>query len=265
MEQHTTLWAAGYMRVLAAVLLAMGIFALGAYGYATLKQSKYFYSGPVTINVQGEGKVMAKPDIGSFSFSVRAEGDDAASAQAAAAEKSNAVLAYLKGAGVDEKDIATENYNLNEQWRYEENVCASNSYCPPGERVADGFEVYQRMTVKVRDLEQSGALVAGVGGAGATDISSLSFTIDDPEILKGEAREAAIADAVAKAEVLADNLDVRIVKMTSFYEETGGYYPEYYAREAAYDMVANEMASAPELPTGEDEYTVRVNISYEVR
>ncbi len=263
MEHETTLWSQGYMRTLAAVLLVMGIFALGAYGYSTLKQAKYWHTGPVIINVQGEGKVMAKPDIGAFTFSVRAEGADAAAAQAAAAEKSNAVLAFLKDAGVEEKDIATENYNLNEKFRYEEKVCVGNSYCPPGERIPDGFEVFQMMTVKVRDLEQSGALIAGVGGAGATDISGLSFTIDDTEVLKSEAREAAIQNAKDKAEVLAENLDVRIIKMTSFYEETAPYYPEYYGKEMA--VMSSDAAGVPTLPTGEDEYTVRVNVSYEVR
>jgi len=264
MEHQTTLWSQGYMRTLAAALLVMGIFALAAYGYSTLKQAKYWHTGPVIINVQGEGEVMAKPDVGTFTFSVRAEGADAAAAQAAAAEKGNAVLAFLEEAGVEEKDIATENYNLNEKFRYEENVCVGNSYCPPGERMSDGFEVYQMMTVKVRDLEQSGSLIAGVGEAGATDISGLSFTIDDSEALKSEAREMAIQNAKEKAEVLAENLDVRIVKMTSFYEETGGYYPEYYAREMAV-MSSDDAAGAPELPTGEDEYIVRVNVSYEVR
>lgn len=259
-----SLWGSRRMRLLVAALLAMGIVALAAYSYSALKQAKYFYSGPVIINVQGEGEVVATPDIGTFSFSVRAEGEDAAAAQSAAAEASNAVLAYLRDAGVAENDIKTENYNLNEQWRYEERVCTGNSYCPPGERVSDGFEVYQRVTVKVRDLEQSGALIAGAGDAGATDISGLSFTIDDTDTLMSQAREAAIADAKMKAEMLADNLDVKIVKMTSFYEETGNNY-EPYARNAAYDMVEEAAMAVPDMPVGEDEYTVRVNISYEVR
>lgn len=261
---HISLWGSRRMRILAALLMAAGVFALVAWGVFSLKQAEYFYSGPVIINVQGEGKVTAKADIGSFSFTVRAEGPDAAASQSAAADASNAVLAFLRENGVAENDISTDNYNLNERFRYEENVCTGNSYCPPGERVSDGFEVYQRVTVKVRDIDQSGALIAGVGTAGATDISSLSFTMDDEANVLEEARAAAIADAQAKADTLAKNLDVRIVKMTSFYEEPDGYYEPYARNEVAYDMLAAETV-APELPVGEDEYTVRVNISYEVR
>lgn len=260
-------FALSYVRILLALVMISAIAALAAYTNFALTQAKYSFTGPTSITVQGEGEVLAKPDIGSFSFAVRAEADDAATAQERSAEAINQIIEFLKTEGVEEADIKTQNYNLNPKYRYEERICAQGvSYCPPGERVVDGFEVYQTVQVKVRDLDQSGGLISGVGDRGATNISSLQFTIDDETVLMAEAREKAIADAKAKAEKLATDLDVRIVRMIGFWEDQGRY-PEPYG----YGGVMMESASfdsdraAPNLPTGENTINSMVNITYEIR
>jgi hypothetical protein len=256
-----SLW---YVRTLIVLVLVGLVGSFGAYTYQTLKSAKYQYMGPTTISVRGEGEVLAKPDIGSFSFSVRAEAEDAATAQTKSAEAINTIVEYLKGADVDEKDIKTQNYYLNPKYRYEERVCTSGFYCPPGEAIIDGYEVSQMIEVKVRDLDESGDLISGVGERGATDISGLSFTIDDETVLKAEAREMAIADAKEKAKELANDLGVRIVRMVGYYEEEG--YPRpYYGYGGDMAMESKEMAVAPDMPTGENSIMSSVNITYEVR
>lgn len=259
-----SLW---YVRALLVLALVGLVAAFGAYTYQTLKTAKYQYMGPTTINVRGEGEVFAKPDIGSFSFSVRAEGVDAAEAQTKSAEAINGILAYLTEAGVEDKDVKTTNYNLYPTYNYgEDRVCAWGQYCPPIDPVIDGYEVSQTVTVKVRDLDKSGDLISGVGGKGATDISGLSFTIDDESELKAEAREKAIVEAKEKAKELAKDLDVRIVRMVGFYEEENypmPYYGGYGGAEMA--MSKDSMGSAPGMPTGENTIKSTVNITYEIK
>lgn len=254
-----------YMRALVALALAGLVMSLMAYAHTTWQEGKYGFMGPTTINVMGEGEILARPDIGTFSFSVRAEAEDAATAQDLSAESINSILAYLKEAGVDEKDVKTNNYYLNPTYSYEERVCSGNGYCPPGERVIDGYEVSQTVTVKVRDLDKSGDLISGAGDRGATNISSLQFTIDDETVLQDQARAAAIADAKDKAKALAKDLDVRLVRMTGFSENDGGYYPEpYYAMDMA-ESVSMNMKSAPSMPTGENSIHSTVYITYEIK
>lgn len=255
----------GYVRLLFILALVGVVVALGSYAYLTLKEAKGVYTGNPVITVVGEGEVLAKPDIGMFSFSVRAEGDDATTAQNLSAESINGIIEYLKGEGVDEKDIKTAYYNLNPRYRYDEQVCTFGSYCPPTEPIMDGFEVNQTIEVKVRDLEKAGSLISGAGERGATNISGLTFTIDDTDELKAEARQQAIAAANEKAEALAESLGVRIIRMTGFWEDEG-YYPMYDGGYGG-DMAAFEerAAVAPSVPTGENTVTSRVNISYEVR
>jgi len=261
-----TFMALWYVRLLVVLALAGLVASFGAYTYQTMKTAKYQYMGPTTINVRGEGEVFAKPDIGSFSFSVRAEGEDAAVAQTKSAEAINAILAYLKEAGVEEKDVKTTNYNLYPTYNYgESRVCPWGQYCPPVDPVIDGYEVSQTVTVKVRDLDKSGDLISGVSGKGATDISGLSFTIDDESSLKAEARELAIAEAKEKAKQLADDLGVRIVRMVGFYEEEG-YPMPYYGGYGGMEMsMSKDAMVAPSMPTGENTITSTVNITYEIK
>lgn len=257
-------WGKEYVQILLTIILVGVIVALAAYAYYTFKQSEGVYTGAAVITVQGEGEVLARPDIGTFSFSVMAEGKDAAEAQSKSAEAMNAVLAYLTEAGVEDKDVKTENYYLNPKYRYETQVCTFN-YCPPSNPVIDGYEVSQTVTVKVRDLDKSGELISGVGDKGATNISGLSFTIDDETEIKAEAREKAIADAKEKANKLAESLGVRIVRMTGYWEEQGGYYP-MYDRGYGGDMAFAESAAvAPDMPIGENTITSNVSITYEVK
>lgn len=252
-------------RILLSLALLMTVVALGSYAALNLEKLDFINPMPATITVAGEGEVNAVPDIGEFSFSVNAEGADAAAAQAESGTKINAILAYLKEKGIEEKDIKTQNYNLYPKWRYEERICPMmNSYCPPGEQVQDGFQVSQSVIVKVRNLDGAGELIAGVGEKGATDISNLNFTIDDIEALKKEARTAAIADAKAKADVLAEQLGVKLVRIIGFYENDPGYYEPYYSSKVMMEADAAGFMGA-ELPVGEETTKVVVNVSYEIR
>lgn len=252
-----------YAHVLLAVLTLFGMAALGAYAHFALSQANMYTA--TTISVSGEGEVVAVPDIGQFTFSVRAEGEDAASAQEASATAVNEILAYLEEAGIEDRDIKTVNYQLNPRYRYEERVCAAGSFCPPGEQILDGFEVNQTVQVKVRDTEAAGDVISGVGGRGATDISGLNFTIDDMTELEAEARAEAITNAREKAEALAEQLGMRIARIAGYYEEQ--FYPQAYGYGG--DMMMEEAsfrsAAAPSLPTGENTVRKTVNVTYELR
>lgn len=251
-------------QLLITLALVGAVLALGAYSYVMLKQQSQ-WGGPTTINVSGKGEVMVKPDIAQFSFSVKGDGADATAAQAKSAEAINAVMAYLKENSIDEKDIKTEGYNLTPKYTYENKPCLYGSYCPPSEPKQEGFEVFQTISVKVRDTKKAGELLSGVGAKGATDISGLNFTVDDEDALKVDARKLAIEDAQKQADVLAKTLGVKIVKMVSYYEDTPAS-PMYGGGMMDMAMSAKaEMAPAPEVPTGESKTTSNVTITYEVK
>jgi uncharacterized protein YggE len=216
-----------------------------------------------TISVSGYGESYSTPDIATFSYSVVSEKPAVADAQADATQKANAILGYLKSAGVDEKDIQTSNYSVNPQYDYTAVVCA-NGYCPPGKQTLRGYEVRQTNTVKVRDTAKAGDLLTGIGQKGATEVSGLQFTFDDPNQGQEEARSKAIADAKAKATELAHELGVSIVRVVSF-NESGGAMPLYRAFDTAAGVANEAKAVAPELSVGQNKTTSNVSVTYEIR
>jgi len=254
------------MRILGALVMLMVLIALSSYAALNFEKIKYTNPMPASITVTGKGEVSAVPDIGQFSFTVEANGADASTAQSLSGTKINDIIAYLTEQGIEKKDIKTQDYNLFPKYRYEERFCAGNSYCPPTEPIPDGFTVSQTVTVKVRAIDSAGNIIGGVGDKGATNISGLSFTIDDPEALQAEARALAIKDAQEKAVALANNLNVRVVKLVGYYEDSGMYQPYYM--DAKMESMGGDSVSAmpsPELPVGEQDTTIQVNVTYEVK
>ena len=221
-----------------------------------------------TISVSGTGEVTAIPDVATFTFSVMEEAKDVATAQTAAAEKTNAILAFLEDEGIEDADIKTTGYNVYPRYDYVQREIQCITYpCvqPGGEQVLRGYQVTQSVTVTVRETDEAGTLLSGVGSRGATNVSGLSFTIDDEDALVREARQKAINDAKEKAERLADDLDVRLVRIVSFNESGGDYYPRYdyaYAEDA---MATKAGGVSPEIPVGENTITRTVHIVYEIR
>jgi uncharacterized protein len=263
----------------AVILLAvfLGIEALS--GLLSLKYIGTGVPATNTIVVSGHGEMLAVPDIATFSFSVVADKATVADAQASATATANAITTYLTGAGVDTKDIQTTNYSVQPQYAYSQAACpemaptnlpnlpgssGSVTYCPPGKQVLTGYEVDQTTTVKVRDTTKAGDLLAGVGTKGATQVSGLTFTFDDPEAVQAEARDKAIADAKQKADTLAKSLGVSLVRVVSFNENSGGQNPQ----PVMFNSMAATASAAPVAPTisaGQSDITDDVSVTYEIR
>jgi len=108
-------------------------------------------------------------------------------------------------------------------------------------------------------------MLEAVANAGVTNVSGLSFTIDDEDALVREARQEAIDEAKQKAKDLAKDLGVRLVRIINF-SENGGQPPMYFARDMAMGIGGTmETKSAPSIPAGENKIISSVSITYEIR
>ena len=186
--------ATHYPRMAAATALGMLAIFLFIATIGELKGLRFIGSGVAatnTISVSGEGEVFAVPDIATFSVSVRETAKEVKDAQTAATKKGNDIIAYLKGEGIEEKDVKTTDYSVNPQYEWTQRVCPEGGYCPPGKQVLTGFQVSQTLSVKVRDTKKAGDLLSGVGSRGATEVSGLTFENDDEDDLNQEGREKA--------------------------------------------------------------------------
>lgn len=247
--------AAGLLVVFLAVQILAGLMGLRYVGAGITPGN--------TISVSGYGESYSTPDIATFTYSVVSEKPTVAAAQEDATRKANAITAYLKGAGVAEKDIQTSNYSINPQYDWVQEACVN--VCPGGRQVLRGYEVRQSTTVKVRDTGKAGDLLTGIGGRGATEVSGLQFTFDNPQQGQLEARGKAIADAKAKADELSRQLGVSVVRVVAF-NERGGVPPykyEMFGRGGGADSASAQ--AAPEISVGQNKAVSNVSITYEIR
>jgi len=211
-----------------------------------------------TITVSGEGEIAARPDLALVNFSVIYEAKAVEDAISGNAAKMNAVIEFLKGQGIEERDLKTASFNIYPRYEYYDNY--DHLIHPEGRRVLVAYEVSQRLQVKIREMEKIGDIIQGATDAGANDVSGLSFTIDNQDELKDQAREQAIDQAKEKAEVLASQLNVNLVRIIGFSE--GGVSPVYRGYAEIAD--AEGAGGAPSIETGESEIRVNVSIIYEI-
>lgn len=228
-------------------------------------------SQPATISFSGHGEVTAAPDVANVYFTIRKEAKTVKEAQVAVAEIEKKSLDFLRGKKVADKDIKTANASFNPKYEYVRALCpqtGTNSisqiaYDCGNKKVLTGYEASESITIKIRNIDDTGAIMQGLGAIGVSDLNGPNFAIDKEDALKAEARKKAIDDAKAKAEVLAKDLDVELVKITSFSES--GNYPMMYA-ESGMMKDSGGVASAPAvIPKGENTISSDVTITYEIR
>lgn len=237
-------------------LVSLGILAITAVTFISVimanKESRDY-----TFDVDGSGVVYAKADIANISVGLQTETmKTAAEATNESVEKMNNIVASIKDLGIEDKDIKTSNYSLSPVYNWTDNKG----------RELDGYQVYQSLDIKVRNLEIIGDIISETTKQGANQIGSINFTIDDEYELKNQARELAIAKAKEKAELIASQTGMKLGEIKNLYESS--YIPNY----SNYSNAKMEMSmddgfalSSPSIETGQNEIRVEVTISYEVK
>lgn len=255
-----------------ALIVSMLIVAVSAWSYVSSYARQIDPSSLRTFSVSGEGKIIAVPDVATFTFSVITEGGkNLSDLQKQNVEKVNKAIAFVKENGVAEKDIKTEQYSVEPRYQYYNcsgYLTKGGEVCPPPQII--GYTVRQSVLVKFRDFAKAGDIIGGVVEKGANSVSQLQFTIDEPTKVMADARTQAIERAMEKADQIAEATGFSVGKLISIDE--GGYYPSQYRNAKvmnmtteAYGMGGGDMASAPAIEAGSQEVTVSVTLRYEIK
>ena len=112
------------------------------------------------------------------------------------------------------------------------------------------------------DMEKIGEIIEAATEAGANQVGDLEFTIDEPDEFKAQAREEAIKQAREKAEVIAKQLKVTLVRVTNFSETSQS--PRYDYSLALKEAVGGGNEEVPEIETGENKIEISVSVTYEI-
>ena len=204
------------------------------------------------LDVNATGEVTRVPDVAIISAGVVSRSATATGALQDTADRMQRVLAALKRSGIEDRDIQTSNVSLNPEYRYVENQ--------PPQLV--GYTASNNVTVRFRDIRNSGKILDALVSQGANQINGPTLTIDKPEAALDEARAKAIAIGRARAELYARSLGLRVVRVVSVNESGGNYPPPpivpMYARA---DMAQAKTSIEP----GEQKLQVNLAMTFELQ
>ncbi len=218
-----------------------------------------------TFTVDAESIINVTPDVAKFSVSLITEGGkNVSDIQRQNIEKMNAVNAYLKEMGVEKKDLQTTQYSLSPRRSYPNCVRDGQDICPPS--FISGYTLTQSLSVKVRDLEKLGDMLSGVVDRGASNVSEVSFVVDDETVARNQAREEAIMKAKQEAKDIARAGGFRVGKLTSLYEDQGSpVSPMYNYAEGMGGGVMKSSDASATIEPGTNEMKVHVTMTYEIQ
>ncbi len=206
--------------------------------------------------------MVTEPDITNLSLGVEARASTVTGARDQAAVAMTAIVAFLTSNGVAERDIRTLSFNISPQYTFRERL---EDGLRTNERVLTGYQVTNTLSVKVRDLDQTGAILDGVVKAGGdlVRVNGISFTVDDPSPLKVQARELAVQEAMKKAQELATLAGVGLGQLI-FLSETSST-PIFNQVEARGDFALASSFTATPISGGETQIQVSVQVVFAIQ
>jgi uncharacterized protein YggE len=207
---------------------------------------------PPAISVTGEASISAPPDLASVDAGVASDAKTAREASEANNAAMAKMLAALKSANIEPKDIQTSRLSLQPQY-------APNRSGPSS---VVGYRASNRVTVRIRDVTKVASVIDTLVGAGANDIGNIAFEVSQASKLLDDAREKAVADARRKAEIYAKAAGVALGQPLSI-AESGAPQPVFHAKM----MRANApMATAPTpVEQGEETLSVSVAVTWQIK
>jgi uncharacterized protein YggE len=206
-----------------------------------------------TISLSGHGEVLIAPDLAIVTVGVMNSAATAREALDANTKSMEGVMAALKKAAIELRDIQTSNFSVNPRYDY-----SQNNAQPP--KVV-GYDVSNNVTVTVRKLDSLGAVLDQVVSSGSNQINGVQFQVSKPEAATDEARKLAVADALRKANVFTVASGVTLGQIVSL-SEGGGYQPPV----PVFKSMRAESVSA-DVPVAQGEQTIAadVNFTWEIK
>ncbi|RYF92856.1 MAG: SIMPL domain-containing protein [Caulobacteraceae bacterium] len=205
-----------------------------------------------TLNLSAYGETRQAPDMATITLGVTTEAPSAAEAMRLNADRMTGVIASLKKAGVDPRDIQTSGLNLNPQYLYVENQ-------PPK---LTGYQASNTVTIVARDLKKLGSVVDASVNSGATNVGGISFGIEDSGASEDKARLDAVKAVQAKANLYAQSLGYRVARLVTF-SESGGYAPQPPVVYASFARAEKMDASTP-VEAGQLKVRIDVSATFEL-
>ena len=204
-----------------------------------------------SVTVSGTGRVTLTPDRYSFNVGVQTI---AATVDDGVRENNDRVanvIAALKRAGAQEKEIRTSGFSIYPQQDYQQGRAP---------RIT-GYQISNMVTVTRDKVGDAGKLLQAAINAGVNTSSGLQFEVSDPTRGRDEGLRAAFNDAKAKAQLLATAAGRTLGRALTINE--GGVQQPPIPRPMAMREAA--VAEAVPVEAGTQELTFAVTVVFELR
>src|ERR1043165_2776637 len=203
------------------------------------------------VMITGDSIVQAQPDTAILTISVVTQNRTAIQAQQDNATKTDAVVRALKAAAGTGAEVKTSGYSVQPQRVYKEGQ-------PP---TITGYEARNTVTVTTSDLNKVGAIIDAAAQAGSNEVSGIAFTLRQDRPARDRALSEATREAVSKAQVIAQALGGRVVRIVEVQEEGFQQRPPVPMYT---DSLAMKAGVATPIEVGSLDITSRVQLIAEV-
>ena len=207
-----------------------------------------------SVSVSGLGRSSVTPDRFTFTVGVQTVANTVDDAVAQNNKRVAAVIAALKAAGAQDKDIQTSNFQIWPQQNYREGKLPEIL----------GYQVTNTVTVRSTKIADAGKLLGIAIGAGVNTSSGINFEVADPARGRDAGLRAAFDDARAKATLLAQAAGRTLGRVLTISEGGVAQPPQPYPVQRAMAMEARAVSDVP-IESGTQEQTYTVSVVFELR
>ncbi len=206
--------------------------------------------------VTAQGEVYIKPDTAEISLGVVKEGKTVAQVQEAVNKVNSEIIKNLKEFGVEEEKIKTTRYSIDPSYEWNKNG---------SKRYLVGYQANISIAVRTDDFEKLNQIIDQATLAGANQVDSLNFILEDEDKAKDQARDIAVKKAQEKADAIAKISGLNLGKLINVFVSDTDYYPN--PRVYGLDTATKEAmgGGTAQIEAGETKITASVVLSYEIK
>ena len=206
-----------------------------------------------SVTVSGNGRAIVTPDRFTFQVGVQTVSATVDDAVTENNRRVAAVIAALKKAGAQDRDIQTSQFTIHPQQDYQQGKLP---------RIL-GYQVTNTITVRSTKVNDAGRLLGIAVAAGVNTSSGINFEVSDPARGRDQGLKAAFDDARAKAAVLAQAAGRTLGRAM---EITEGQRFNEPPRPLARGMMMEAQANADvPIESGTQELMYTVTVTFELR
>ena len=202
---------------LVVVATAIGVFAVTRHSGGKAAQASAFdmYGrNGRGVTTTGTCVVRTKPDVAEVTIGINQNSRTAGSAKSNVKSRTKRVIQSLRASGIETKDIQTERYSLQPEWKGQYNLMS--------------WTVEEALRVKIRKTDTVADVLDAAVKAGANRVGRLSYSVNDLDALRAKGRKQASKVAREKAEQLASSLGGKLGALVTCSENYPGENRGYW-------------------------------------